>query len=39
LEFVIDDTAEKAAHLTGLINRAVESDREHAAGEPPEDKS
>jgi ribosome-binding factor A len=30
LEFVIDDTADKAAHLTGLINRAVASDR--AAG-------
>jgi len=27
LEFVVDDTAEKAAHLTGLINRAVASDR------------
>src|ERR1700759_2415862 len=27
LEFVIDDTADKAAHLTGLINRAVASDR------------
>ena len=27
LEFFIDDTADKAAHLTGLINRAVESDR------------
>jgi ribosome-binding factor A len=30
LEFVIDDTADKAAHLTGLIDRAVESDRAHA---------
>jgi len=27
LEFVVDDTAEKAAHLTGLINRAVATDR------------
>ena len=31
LEFLIDDTADKAAHLTGLINRAVESDRASAA--------
>ena len=31
LEFLIDDTADKAAHLTGLINRAVESDRAHAS--------
>ena len=31
LEFVIDDTADKAAHLTGLIDRAVESDRAHAS--------
>jgi ribosome-binding factor A len=30
LEFVIDDTVDKAARLTGLINRAVASDR--AAG-------
>jgi ribosome-binding factor A len=27
LEFVIDDTVDKAARLTGLINRAVASDR------------
>lgn len=27
LEFVIDDTADKAEHLTGLINRAVAEDR------------
>jgi ribosome-binding factor A len=27
LEFVIDDTMDKAARLTGLINRAVASDR------------
>jgi len=27
LEFVFDDTAEKAAHLTGLIDRAVAGDR------------
>jgi ribosome-binding factor A len=32
LEFVVDDTADKAAHLTGLINRAVASDRAAAAG-------
>jgi ribosome-binding factor A len=38
LEFLIDDTADKAAHLTGLINRAVESDRAHAS-EHPEDTS
>jgi ribosome-binding factor A len=31
LEFVIDDTADKAAHLTGLINRAVASDRASSA--------
>jgi len=31
LEFLIDDTADKAAHLTGLITRAVESDRASAA--------
>jgi hypothetical protein len=29
LEFLIDDTADKAAHLTGLINKAVESDKAH----------
>jgi ribosome-binding factor A len=34
LEFVIDDTVDKAAHLTGLINRAVASDR--ASGTPEE---
>jgi len=27
LEFVFDDTADKAAHLTGLIDRAVKDDR------------
>ncbi len=27
LEFIVDDTADKAARLTGLINRAVASDR------------
>ena len=27
LEFVVDDTADKAAHLTGLINSAVARDR------------
>ncbi len=31
LEFVIDDTADKAAHLTGLINRAVAEDRAASA--------
>lgn len=34
LEFVVDDTADKAARLTGLINRAVADDRAAAeAGE------
>ncbi len=33
LEFVIDDTADKAAHLTGLINRAVASDRAGSAAD------
>ena len=27
LEFTLDDTAERAAHLTGLIDRAVAGDR------------
>jgi ribosome-binding factor A len=36
LEFVIDDTVDKAAHLTGLINRAVASDR---AGDPADDEA
>jgi len=27
LEFIIDDTADKAAHLTSLIDRAVAADR------------
>ncbi len=31
LEFLVDDTADKAAHLTGLINRAVASDRAAAS--------
>ncbi len=31
LEFIVDDTADKAARLTGLINRAVASDRAAAA--------
>ncbi|MGH8210150.1 MAG: 30S ribosome-binding factor RbfA [Steroidobacteraceae bacterium] len=31
LDFLIDDTADKAAHLTGLINRAVASDRASGA--------
>ena len=39
LEFVIDDTADKAAHLTGLINRAVESDRAHASEHPEDDSA
>jgi ribosome-binding factor A len=29
LEFVLDDTAEKAARLTGLIDRAVADDTSH----------
>src|SRR5215469_6244183 len=33
LEFVIDDTADKAAHLTGLIDRAVASDRDRAVSD------
>jgi ribosome-binding factor A len=36
LEFVIDDTVDKAAHLTGLINRAVASDRASGATEEGE---
>jgi ribosome-binding factor A len=39
LEFVIDDTADKAAHLTGLINRAVESDRAHSSESSPESEA
>jgi ribosome-binding factor A len=39
LEFVIDDTADKAARLTGLIDRAVESDRAHASEHPDESAS
>ena len=39
LEFVIDDTADKAAHLTGLIDRAVESDRAHAGEQSDESDS
>jgi ribosome-binding factor A len=39
LEFVIDDTADKAAHLTGLINRAVAEDRAAAADDNPNDDS
>ncbi|HEX4387248.1 MAG TPA: 30S ribosome-binding factor RbfA [Steroidobacteraceae bacterium] len=40
LEFLFDDTVEGAAHLTSLIERAVEQDRAaeaaaHAEGEPP----
>ena len=29
LDFVFDDTAQKAAHLTGLIDRAVADDSSH----------
>jgi ribosome-binding factor A len=36
LDFVIDDTVDKAAHLTGLINRAVASDRASGATEEGE---
>jgi ribosome-binding factor A len=40
LEFVFDDTAEKAAHLTGLIDRAVKDDRaSHPADESVPDGS
>jgi ribosome-binding factor A len=39
LEFVIDDTADKAAHLTGLINRAVESDRAHSSEQSDESEA
>jgi ribosome-binding factor A len=39
LEFVIDDTADKAAHLTGLINRAVASDRASSAANDAGDAS
>ena len=34
LEFVYDDTVEGAAHLTGLIEKAVAGDRAHAATDP-----
>src|ERR1700753_3182084 len=34
LEFLVDDTADKASHLTGLIERAVKDDR---AGHPEAD--
>jgi ribosome-binding factor A len=34
LEFVYDDTVEGAAHLTGLIEKAVATDRATAAAEP-----
>ena len=34
LEFLVDDTADRAARLTGLIDRAVTGDRaSHAAGD------
>ena len=48
LEFVFDDTVDRAAHLTGLIDRAVQHDRathdEEASGESlpgrgPEDEA
>jgi ribosome-binding factor A len=35
LEFVYDDTVEGAAHLTGLIEKAVAGDRAHAEPEAP----
>jgi ribosome-binding factor A len=38
LDFVFDDTAEKAAHLTGLIDRAVAQDAGEAHG-PGKDRS
>jgi ribosome-binding factor A len=34
LEFVYDDTVEGAAHLTGLIEKAVAGDRAHGAADP-----
>jgi ribosome-binding factor A len=34
LEFLYDDTVEGAAHLTGLIEKAVAGDRAHGAAEP-----
>jgi ribosome-binding factor A len=37
LEFVVDDTADKAAHLTGLINQAVASDRAHSSADAEPD--
>jgi ribosome-binding factor A len=36
LEFVPDDTADKAAHLTGLINSAVAEDRKRHNDDPDE---
>jgi ribosome-binding factor A len=36
LEFVLDDTADKAAHLTGLINSAVAEDRKRHSDDPDE---
>jgi ribosome-binding factor A len=36
LEFVPDDTADKAAHLTGLINSAVAEDRKRHSDDPDE---
>jgi ribosome-binding factor A len=35
LEFLFDDSAEGAARLTSLIDRAVATDRETHSGEPP----
>ena len=37
LDFVFDDTAEKAARLTGIIDRAVAADSAHAR--PDDDRS
>lgn len=39
LEFVLDETAEKAAHLTSLIDMAVAADRAAHGEEPPADPS
>jgi ribosome-binding factor A len=36
LDFVFDDSFDKAERLTGLIDRAVAKDREHSDGSEPE---
>jgi ribosome-binding factor A len=39
LEFIFDDTADKASRLTGLIERAVKDDRAgHADADPDVDE-